>query len=1245
MPSKEQPAVGNLFPEEEPAIGSLFSEEEPATGNLFPQASQERLGDIPERLDAVAPEQTVPLIMQGGEETLTTSFGKQALGSFLSNVIKAAQLADTPRRITSNIQELEMRHGTPILFRAGETVFGKGIPHEELVQAFIDGWHGEEYSTVAERAAKIALPGTLYPKVEKWIDNHERFPGTHIRVEPFVTAGEFTINFGADLLWDAFFWGGVGKAVLKTPGIRGLFNDVPDRILHKGFQESVKWKINKYQMFDNVVNNLSNAGRYVGKNGERVGKVWADDAAEIAEVWGKEYAFKPIQGVWPHEPSIKESIELASRRGIPVEYVDDLPEGTVGRYSYVHNSEGDILSKKIKMSTNAKDKLGKILDFIPDWTISTEGQVFLHELGHDVFVTSPVGAQNAWKNHIADARREILEGANVKYDFGPDSPLTGTKKAWWTVGAEEVDEKEIVEKFSTKYGFTVASPDEVFSDIFALMNSGDAGRIHNRMAAAYIDFMKASDVPYIDVNDVKKTLMAREFIEQVTSSTVKKSGFEGGADITVKPFVSKSKLNKQIEAINHGRLVKLDELTPHQIQSVAADITVAANAPKNFSAWVSAGSMGGIPSWRMYEIMGIPEAYKLIDDAMTVSTIAHAKRSDWVFNMKKQFKKNFGETWTDDSIYDDIASRFADEGPEAILEGAEDVSPEIISYIRSAVEADRDLHWNPMADILEEAGLIGKGLDIDDLPARHEFYFHRRNFRHDIIKRIGAGKGVLPSDYRIQRAMAKKLPKGVSAPEVIARSANENVFRRDWSNITSMAYRESLRKVYFEPAASRMDGILNLLDGAVKDEAKEYSTNWIRHVRGMPSTWDSKLNRLNKKVFGPAYSHVFGKEMSERSFERFAGEMRKLAYGGTISFNTRSLIKQGFQSQLTIATIGNKATLAGWESMFTPGGKQLLKHFPVTVGGNRLAMSSFDISSKEGLSKLTTTYANAIKFGAKPFSAVDMYMNVAGAGNGALFYIANNSQANLNRVIEYAAKKSVQKKLTPQNFWDTLASMADDGLIDDWIDMANRNIKVTQFSYNPWDMPAHLWSAVGKNTLQFTNWPSHFFGAFIPQMYRQAVKGVNVFGLRSTAAQRIAPFSYITKMAAISAVARGMGYNMDYLAVTGPLPTGRVGGFFELPVPVTPSTEMAIVLGNIAVGALESIGEQDSDRLKSGIKSLPKAMQPYILAGNTLSRINTVRVGEAPIDFIFLPKTREQKREATSLERLPGLRTGLEPLD
>jgi hypothetical protein len=1218
MPSKEQPAVGNLFPEEKSATGNLFpeEEEEPAVGDLFPETISIFSRETQGRLDAVPLEQTVPLIMQGNDESLAALFGKEALGSLLTNVIKGAQLIDTPRRIASNIQDLEMKHGIPLLFRAGETVFGtgKGIPHDELVQAFIDGWHGEEYSDAATKIKRMVLPAPLYDKVEKWIDNHERFPGTHIRVKPFVTAGKFTINMGADILWDAFFWGGIGQVALKAPGIKGIFNDVPDNVLHKGFQEAVKWKAKKYNMFDNVINNLSDAGRYVGKNGERAGKVWGDDAAEIAEVWGKEYGFKPIQGVWPHEPSIKENMELAERYGMTV--LPIAPQNPQALASFTR------LDNTIRIRPDIAEKL-KALD--PNWTSTTEGGVFLHELGHGIWHNLPEESKDSFAVYIREARSKV---------FKKQTPLIPTME-----DLAERSEKTL-ELFPTLYGSS--STVEAFAEVFSFINQGRAGDVHHKLAAAYIDAMKNAGIPYIDINDVKKTLMAREFIDQVTKPTLKK--VTDGEDIAIKPFVSSAKLNKQIEAINHGKLAKLDELSPHQIQAIAADITTAANAPKNFSAWVSAGSIGGIPSWRMYEIMGIPEAYKLIDDAMTVSTIAYAKRSDWVFNMKKQFKKEFGETWTDDSIYDDIASRFADEGPEAVLEGAKDVSSEIRSYISSVVEADRELHWNAMADLLEEAGLIGKGLDIDDLPARHEFYFHRRNFRHDIIKRVEAGKGVLPSDYRIQRAMAKKLPKGVSAPEVIARSADENVFRRDWTNITSMAYRESLRKLYFEPAASRMDGILDLLDGAIKDEAKEYSTNWVRHVRGMPSAWDSKLNRLNKKVFGPAYSHVFGKEMSERSFERFAGEMRKLAYGGTISFNTRSLIKQGFQSQLTIATIGNKATLAGWESMFTPGGKQLLKHFPVTVGGNRLAMSSFDISTKEGLNRLTTTYANAIKFGAKPFSAVDMYMNVAGAGNGALFYIANNSQANLNRVVEYAAKKSVQKKLTPQNFWDTLASMADDGLIDDWIDMANRNIKVTQFSYNPWDMPAHLWSSVGKNTLQFTNWPSHFFGAFIPQMYRQAVKGVNVFGLRATAAQRIAPFSYITKMAAIAAVARGMGYNMDYLAITGPLPTGRVGGFFELPVPVTPSTEMAIVLGNIAVGALESVGEQDSRRLKDGLKSLPKAMQPYILAGNTLSRINSVRAGKAPVDFIFLPKTREKETEPSILEGLPGLKTGLKPL-
>lgn len=1153
--------------------------------------------------------------------------------------LKIASAIDAPRRITANIIHTEVVKGNRRVL--GFDPSGLNITWQEIRQSAVDGIRNIEYSTPLELTEIVILGKERADKIEGYLSDKP----TRRRVR---SAASFVSSLAAEVAFDSVFFGGGGKLALKVPGLKGFFKDVPESILSKGFKEALEFRIQKFGMHKEVLDNLNSNNVFLGRGLKRIEATWADDAEEIAEAWGKEYGFIPVQGKWPTEPTVDEMIEVGQRFGLKVKFPKRMKQGVNARWQ--HNlTTGE---RWIEMAPDLKGRLNDMIRTDSQWSVSKEGQVFLHELGHDVWNRISGDSQRLWNQEINIRRNSLVKKT---------TPINSRNIRNIPIETRDA----VLKEFPTLYGFVKNNPEEVFADTFALFNSKQAGKINNRLAADYISIMNkhtwgGAHVPIVDVGDVKATILAREYIEAMTAKQkklVKQTTTTPGGHLKTTekitgtadapPFVSAAQLKTIMKNNNHGNDIKLDDLTPLQIKAVATDIATAKNAPKDMSNWAIAGKLGGIPSWRMFEIMGIPDAYDLIDDAMTTNTILAARRSDWLHNTKKEFKKRFKINWKDGDIHDDIASRFADEGPEATLVDALDVKPEIVSFISQAVEADRTLHWNPLADAEEAAGLIGKGLDIDGLPTRQEFYFHRRNLRHDMINRTKTGNpnlGVLPADYRIEKALTQTLPTGVSAPEFIARSADENIFRRDWATVSSLAYKESLRKLNFEPAAQRMDTILDLLDPSIQKHATEFSSQWIKAVRGMPGLWDEDLNAINKRVFGPAYSKVTGKQMSDRSFERFSVEMRKLAYGGTISFNTRSLLKQAFQSNLTMATIGEKATLEGWGSMYSQGGREMLKHYPVTVGGKRLAMSSFDISTQEGVNKLVAAYDGAIKFGAKGFSAIDMYANVSGAGNGAIWKIANSSQGNLNRMLDFAAKRTVQGKLSTQNFWDIMSAMADEGLVDDWIALANRNIKVTQFSYNPWDAPAHLYKygAVGKNVFQFTNWPSHFFGAFVPQMWQQSMKGINVFGDRATKAQRWAPALYITKMATIMAVAKKHGYNMDYLSASAPVPAGRVGGFLPVPVPISPTTDLALAIGNMGLGALESLTGKGGDRFFLGAKELRSASRPYILGGTTLSRIEAVRQGEAPTEFIFLPKIIDKKSK--TLQGLTGLGGGVKGL-
>jgi len=611
---------------------------------------------------------------------------------------------------------------------------------------------------------------------------------------------------------------------------------------------------------------------------------------------------------------------------------------------------------------------------------------------------------------------------------------------------------------------------------------------------------------------------------------------------------------------------------------------------------------GGPPPWKMFENFGIPHAYDLVDEGMSAIQNLHMERGAWMKDVMKRYKDAFGKKW--DDIADQVAGRIADEGPSAIVPGRFAIMPDDeVDFIRRVVDEDRTFFWEPLADRAEQLGLIGEGTKVP----REEYYFHhRRKFidamKERNIRKAEEGLGVLPADYAIEKITKEKIPSGVNVPEFFARKSEEAI-EYNWRATTSMAFREELRKLYLEPALRRTDFILDEMPGKYRKEAKKYAHDWVRNIRGIPSAWDDRLNDFNaavmRRIPGLRKTWLAG----PRGYERMTKGIRRIVFSGTIGANSRTWVKQGFQSMLTVNTIGDKATYAGWESMFTDGGKRLLNQYRVMAGGRRLALT--DITKIGKLERGLTL----------PFTAIDKYVNVAGAGNGAVWFLMNRSRKHMDELAEYAVHKGY-KKVSASNFWDVMADAVDDGMFQDVIDAANKNIKYTQWSYNSWDMPRHLWSQTGKTMFMFTTWPSNFFGAHLPQLWTQLVYGQNVFGTKITANQRLALIRYIGQTAAIAALARKMGYNLDWVMATGPAPKGYIHGWIKTPVPVSPPSEFALSLGDMIVNAYTG----EFKRMDDSLKLIMRSMIPFVPAGTTIKRAIKWKKGEAPPEYIFLPK-------------------------
>jgi len=693
-----------------------------------------------------------------------------------------------------------------------------------------------------------------------------------------------------------------------------------------------------------------------------------------------------------------------------------------------------------------------------------------------------------------------------------------------------------------------------------------------------------------------------------------------------KPLVKESIITRLTDAISLGTKKKVADLSPAELAALTDDVTTLLKAPKSMSMLTEIGAdFGGVPSWALLERLGLRRGYDAIDDAMFTVTLQQVDRGKWVSDNMKRYKKLFGKKW--DETADEIAARLADEGPRAALppELVEGLGQEEFDFIRDLVHTDRVRFWEPLADRAEQMGLIGGNTGVP----REEFYYHHRKRIHDMMKRRFRDKNtIMPADYRMDKIMKRSVPAGVNVPEFFARHVEDSSeISLAWRDVTRISQREELRRLYLEPAMKRLSALADASPIEIRKAAQEYSSEWVRYVRGMPHPLDEKLNRLLAK--GVETVTVGRVKLAERSFERFSNGMRRYIITGTIGFNPRSIMKNMTQSLLTVNTIGHRATAAGWESMFTAGGRKLLGKYNVMSGGRRLAMAEVNIASRQGWERLSTL----------GFAAVDKYINCAGAGNGALWKIVTGSTKYMDELVEHGAEMGVKANaVRGARFWDVLSDAIDGGKFEEAVHLANRNIKFTQYSYNPWDMPKHLWSQWGKNTFMFTTWPSNFFGAHLPQLWHQLIKGGDVFGQAVTPAQRLALITFTMKGATLFAMGRKLGYNLDHLFLTGPMPVGRIHGHLQVPAPVTPPTELAIALGSIGLGALSA-----NDKLvDNGVTGLKNIWAPFVPGGTVGRQVIRVARGEAPLQAIILPKRIKQPKKLKW--KMPGFGEGLQGL-
>ena len=730
-------------------------------------------------------------------------------------------------------------------------------------------------------------------------------------------------------------------------------------------------------------------------------------------------------------------------------------------------------------------------------------------------------------------------------------------------------------------------------------------------------------------DEAVKAIIHHELLQKVTKITK-----PGGSQL-----VKRKQLDNIIDAISNGRTKKIEQLDKYELEAAYKDIQALIAAPEAWKPNFFGRKVGGVPTWKVFETMGVPRAYDIVDNAIYQINLNKFSRIEWQNQAIKGYEKKFGRKFNE--VANEVAARMADIGPDKWYQlqhqdWLDKMDLDEIWYLRDMVTYDKANYWDPIADVAEELGFIGGKSGV----ARQEWYFHHRtrfidlmNKRMDDAVKRGE-KVVLPSEYYLERILGKKIPANVSIPEFFARHANEENIPYNWREITDIAYKEELNKVYLEPSLKEMEALVTATDNG---DIIQYSADWARYVRGHPTRLDEIANQGIEFITGKAKRFgIKPIERNQRAYEKLTKEFRKVITTGTMAFNTRSIAKNFLQSNLTINTIGSKATMAGIESAWSAGGRRMLGKYHATLGRGKhiLPLSEIDITTAQGFSNLTSKLTTT---GLKGFSAVDLYMNVAGAGNGAMFKLITSDPKRMAELVEYAAKKGVSSKATKgMKFWDVLADAVDDGHFEDLVNLANRNIKMTQWSYLPHDYPRHLWGATGKTVWQFTSWPSNYFSVHLPQLIKQMTTGTGVFGDKVPYAQRLALINFVARTSAMIYIGGKLGYNLRHLGITGPLPTGRLGGYFKTPFPVSPGTELVYSFGEAIVGSMTMEGDRLEAAWKGFANAAPTAI-PFGTMGKHLYRV--FGSGEEEIPALFFPPAKAPKPGA--LKTLKGLK-GLE---
>jgi len=721
-------------------------------------------------------------------------------------------------------------------------------------------------------------------------------------------------------------------------------------------------------------------------------------------------------------------------------------------------------------------------------------------------------------------------------------------------------------------------------------------------------------------NQVKRQLYSRGVQGMIKTSSID----EYTGQRVFKGILNETKLNNVAKTMTHGRITKWRELDGTDIESLydmfkgVQQIDKKIGTVREVQSWVS-------PEFESFQKLGALWLHKDIEDGVFAFTNLERTVDRTLGDFLDKFKSVIGKKWgsvEDDmlshildnpnqipEIYKqpEVAGLLNQTQKDMVKEGAvewrkltdytkdmllkegylsEDVAgfnalkdrkkilDDSLSVMRvgrgklKPKTADYRLATIKINEVRAELYKVNHAINIHPPLVVENYYSHKSMLAKNILDDMEQMKYAKDTGWSFDSLppYAKNSFAGIAvninSPEVMKRLKDGTIFRRDAMPVMREALLSEGRKGILQPIFEKGKAYIDALpDGDRKLKLHEMYDALVRVTRNMEHPMDKignvAFSKASKGIEKTVQSVTHGRlhyVAQTRAFDHFVSSIRQLAFMKTLWGNTLVVTKNTFQITQSIATIGARATLAGVEGAMVRDGMWTLEQLSTFLGSLHPIENFVDPKGMMG-------WANDV--GMIGQTLTERNWNRAGAGLGAIYHAVTKSQKNMDDLMKFALTHNIDpKSVKGNNFWSVWRQYVEAGNGKEIMDGANRNIRTTQYDYARYSTMPLLHSSLGKILLMFSNWPSHYFMSFLPQIWRQLIRGTSTLEVAGvhykwTDPDRYGIFKYILATAGTYAIGKSLGFDMGWQSPTQQLPTGNLAG---TPVPVTISPPIGLLM-------------------------------------------------------------------------------------